>query len=446
VDSSGLISGTPTSSGSFNIPISATNADGTDAETLSLTVSSAASLIAQAVDNSQLIFTTGGNLPWTLSNTSNHDGVDSVESGWITHSQQSWLETTVTGPAYINFWFQLQSEFGGDYFRFTIDGEELWYSEDTHLWRLLGFYVPPGQHTVRWNYTKNESISYGYDGMWLDQIEVQGVQELIGNTIDNPDLTWSMPSAQAWPLQNRRTIDGVDAFISPIILDHGRSSVIETPVTGPGTVSFWWTVSSEAGGDFFRFEIDETIQNQISGHSGGNNLPWAQQTYNVPAGQHMLRWRYIKNEAVIDGLDACWLDSITYTPAFASGPPYAQWLNGLFPSNQLGNALHTGPDADDDGDGRSNLHEYVFGGSPLVPDHAQPFTSQPQGTEMWFDYSIETSKTDVSLTPSLSSDLSMWTDSVGEFVTQSGGRNHYRVRIPWSEGKKFLRLKGSLVP
>ena len=85
-------------------------------------------------------------------------------------------------------------------------------------------------------------------------------------------------------------------------------------------------------------------------------------------------------------------------------------------------------------------------GSPLVPDHAQPFTSQPQGTEMWFDYSIETSKTDVSLTPSLSPDLSVWTDSVGEFVTQSGGRNHYRVRIPWSEGKKFLRLKGSLVP
>ncbi|MFO1439328.1 MAG: S8 family serine peptidase [Verrucomicrobiaceae bacterium] len=446
VNSTGLISGIPTATGTFSVALSASNADGTDSKTLQLTVNSAASLIAQAVDNTQLVFTTGGNLPWTLSTSSNHDGVDSVESGWITHSQQSWLETVVTGPAYINFWFQLQSELGGDYFRFTIDGEELWYSEDTHLWRLLGFYVPPGQHTVRWNYTKNESINYGYDGMWLDQIEVQGVQQLIGNTIDNPDLTWSMPSAQAWPLQNRRTIDGVDAFISPIILDHGRSSVIETPVTGPGTVSFWWTVSSQAGGDFFRFEIDETIQNQISGHSNGNNIPWAQQTFNVPAGQHMLRWRYIKNEAVIDGLDACWLDSITYTPTFASGPPYAQWLNGLFPTNQLGNALHTGPDADDDGDGRSNLHEYVFGGSPLVPDHVQPFTNQPQGTEMWIDYSIETSKTDVILTPSISSDLTLWTDGVGEFVTQSGGRNHYRVRIPWSEGKKFLRLKGSLVP
>jgi len=446
VNASGLISGTPTSVGSFSIPISATNADGTDSKTLLLTISSAASLIAQAVDNSQLIFTTGGNLPWTLSNTDDHDGVDSVESGWITHSQQSWLETIVTGPAYINFWFQLQSEFGGDYFRFTIDGEELWYSEDTHLWRLLGFYVPPGQHTVRWNYTKNESISYGYDGMWLDQIEVQGVQQLIGNTVDNPNLTWSMPSAQAWPLQNRRTIDGVDAFISPIILDHGRSSVIETPVTGPGTVSFWWTVSSQAGGDFFRFEIDETIQNQISGHSAGNNIPWAQQTYNVPAGQHMLRWRYIKNEAVIDGLDACWLDSISYTPNFATGPPYTQWLASLFPMNQLGNGLLTGPNADYDGDGFSNFHEYAFGTSPVLVDFTQPIASQLAGSESFFDYSTDASKTDLLITPRLSDDLSTWADTTSEFVSQAGNIVLRRVRLPHSAGKKFFMLKATPVP
>jgi hypothetical protein len=65
---------------------------------------------------------------------------------------------------------------------------------------------------------------------------------------------------------------------------------------------------------------------------------------------------------------------------------------------------------------------------------------------MWFDYSIDSSKTDVILTPTLSTDLSLWTDSVGEFVTQSGGRHHYRVRIPWSAGKQFLRLKANLVP
>ncbi len=444
--STGLISGTPTAAGSFNVGISATNADGTDSKTLALNVSSSASLIAQAVDAPQLTFTTGGNKPWIISTSSNHDGVDSVESGWITHSQQSYLETTVTGPAYINFWFQLQSEFGGDYFRFSIDGEELWYSEGTHLWRLLGFNVPPGIHTVRWNYTKNESINYGYDGMWLDQIEVQGVQQLLGNTLDNPNLNWQMPSAQAWALQNRRTIDASDALISPIFLDHGRSSVIETPVTGPGTVVFWWTVSSELNGDFFRFEIDQTVQNQISGHSSGDNLPWAQQTFSVPAGQHMLRWRYIKNEAVVDGLDACWLDFITYTPTFASGPPYAQWLNGIFPSNQLGNGLITGPDIDTDGDGRSNFFEYAFGGSPLIRDFAQPVSPLLNGNETFFNYTIDTSKTDLLITPRISDDLTNWSNATSEFVSQNGSLTLRRVRIPNSAGKKFLMMKAQSVP
>jgi hypothetical protein len=237
-----------------------------------------------------------------------------------------------------------------------------------------------------------------------------------------------------------------DALISPIFLDHGRSSSIETPVTGPGTVSFWWTVSSELNGDYFRFEIDQTVHTQISGNSSGNNLPWAQQTFNVPAGQHMLRWRYIKNEAATDGLDACWLDQISYTPNFASGPPYAQWLNNLFPAAQLGNGLITGPDIDTDGDGRSNLEEYAFGGLPLIPDHVQPLNSQPSGNEVFFEYSTDDAKTDLIITPRVSDDLSIWTDGTGEFVSQSAGQTHWRVRFPQSAGHKFFRLKAELAP
>lgn len=446
--STGAITGAPTSAGTFNASISASNADGTDTKPLNIVVSPTASGLALALDAPQLVFTTGGNAPWTTPASSNHDGVDAVQSGTITHNQQSWLETTVQGPAFLSFWFQVDSERDYDWFRFSIDGEELWQSSGNQPWfdRHLGFYVPPGIHTARWTYTKDFIYSSGQDRVWVDQVEVSDAPAFLGDVLNNPNLQWDMPGPGNWIMQNRRTSDGVSALISPFFIADGRSSSMETRVMGPGTVSFAWTVSSELNADYFRFEIDGTVVDQISGNDNTNNIPWATLSRSVPAGQHTLRWRYIKNETGEAGLDACWLDNIQYTPTFASGPPYAQWLNGLFPTNQLGNALHTGPDADDDGDGRSNLHEYVFGGSPLVSDHVQPFTNQPQGTEMWIDYSIETSKTDVILTPSISSDLSLWTDGVGEFVTQSGGRNYYRVRIPWSEGKKFLRLKGSLVP
>ena len=444
--STGILSGIPTVSGVFDLTISATNADGTDIKTLTLTISTAASLLAESLDAPQLIFTTGGDVPWVVPATDTHDGIDAAESGDITDNQQSWLETTITGPAYIKFWFRLSSERNYDFFRFSIDGEELWYSDDIHAWRQLGFHVPAGVHTARWNYTKDDSFSSGFDRLWVDQVAVQGEQQLLGDVLDNPNLTWQMPSAQKWVMQDRRTTDASDALISPIFLNHGRSSSVETLVTGPGTVSFWWTVSSELNADFFRFEIDQTVQAQISGNSSGNNIPWAQQTFNVPAGQHMLRWRYIKNEAATDGLDACWLDQITYTPSFASGPPYAQWLNNLFPAAQLGNGLITGPDIDSDGDGRSNLDEYAFGGSPLLPDHAQPLSSQPSGGEVFFEYSTDDTKTDLIITPRVSDDLSFWIDGAGEFVSQSAGRTHWRVRFPQSAGHKFFRLKAELAP
>ena len=442
----GAITGVPTVDGVFPVAISATNADGSDNRTLTLTITNTASVLAAALDAPQLIFTTGGDVPWVVPATSTHDGIDAAESGNIGDNQQSWLETTVTGPAFVRFWFQLDSEAGYDFFRFSIDGEELWYSDGFHAWRLLGFYVPPGIHTLRWNYTKDDIVSTGADRLYLDQVEVQGVQQLLGDTLDNPHLNWQMPSAQAWVLQNRRTVDNTDALISPIYLEHGRSSVIETPVTGPGTVTFWWTVSSELNADYFRFEVDATVIAQISGNSAGNNIPWAQRTYNVPAGQHMLRWRYIKNESVAMALDACWLDQVVYTPTFATGPPYAQWLNGLFPSQQLGNGLITGPDIDFDDDGRSNLHEYAFGGSPLIRDHVPMPAPVQSGNEVHFQYSTEDWKTDLIVTPRLSDTLIGWSSGTPELISQGGGLKSWRVRIPQSAGRKFFSISAGLAP
>lgn len=444
---SGAITGTPTASGTFNVSISATNADGADSETLELTVTSTASALAQAVDNTQLIFASGGNAAWGTSTSTTHDGIDAAQSGTITHNQQTWMETTIAGPAYLSFWFQLSSEANYDWFRFSIDGEALWESSGYHAWRRLGFFVPAGIHTARWNYTKDDIINGGSDRLWVDQVAVHGEQQFLADVVDNTDLTWRQTGSGYWVMQDRRTIDAADAFISPFFLDHGRSSAIETVVMGPGTVAFWWTVSSEAGFDFFRFEIDDTVMDQISGHSSGNNIAWAQVTRAVPAGLHTLRWRYIKNETVSDGLDSAWLDTIAYTPDFVSGPPYGQWLATYFPSNQLGNGFITGPGIDVDGDGRSNLHEYAFGGSPLVFDQSgDPVNSHAVGSEVFFDYATDDDQTDLIVTPTLSDDLSGWMDATAEFVSQSGGFSNWRVRVPQSAGRKFVRLEAELAP
>lgn len=93
----GLISGTPQQKGLFAVGLSAVTAFGTATATLNLTVQPQ---LADAVDAPALVWTSGGTSPWTGQTTTTRDGTDAAQSGTITHSQESWLETTVTGPGH----------------------------------------------------------------------------------------------------------------------------------------------------------------------------------------------------------------------------------------------------------------------------------------------------------------------------------------------------------
>jgi hypothetical protein len=90
-------------------------------------------------------------------------------------------------------------------------------------------------------------------------------------------------------------------------------------VSGPGTVSFYWKVSSELDWDFLDFYIDGAMQDQISGE-----VDWEQKTYQITgAGSHTLEWRYTKDGGAFGGLDAGWVDKLEWDgagqPATAPG-------------------------------------------------------------------------------------------------------------------------------
>jgi hypothetical protein len=88
-----------------------------------------------------------------------------------------------------------------------------------------------------------------------------------------------------------------------------------TTVTGAGTLSFWWSVSSEGGYDFLKFYVDGVLQGSgISGNSG-----WVQVTgVAIPAGSHTIKWQYSKDGSVSAGADAGWVDQVVFTPLFST--------------------------------------------------------------------------------------------------------------------------------
>jgi uncharacterized delta-60 repeat protein len=127
--------------------------------------------------------------------------------------------------------------------------------------------------------------------------------------LDTTALTWTSAGSVAWLGQVRTTHDGVDAAQSGVV-SHNEQSWLETAVTGPGTLSFWWKVSSEFDFDFLEFRTNGSLAARISGEE-----PWQQQTFSLGNGLHVLRWRYAKDQSASFGGDLGWLDELLFTSA-----------------------------------------------------------------------------------------------------------------------------------
>jgi len=126
------------------------------------------------------------------------------------------------------------------------------------------------------------------------------------------DTTFSFTTdgSADWFSQTAISYHDGDAAQSGDISD-SQESLMQTTVSGPGTVSFYWKVSSEADWDFLEFYIDGTMPDLISG-----TVDWQQMTYTITgSGSHTLEWRYMKDEAVSGGEDTGWVDKFEWNGA-----------------------------------------------------------------------------------------------------------------------------------
>src|SRR5438093_2354840 len=124
---------------------------------------------SDALDTTSLTWTTGGNSNWIAQTTTTHDGVDAAESGQIGNSQSSYVQTTVTGPGTLTFWWKVSSEDGFDVLGFYNNGVEKATISAEVDWEKKTFALASGAQTLRWTYSKDSSASSGEDKGWLDQ-------------------------------------------------------------------------------------------------------------------------------------------------------------------------------------------------------------------------------------------------------------------------------------
>jgi hypothetical protein len=137
-------------------------------------------------------------------------------------------------------------------------------------------------------------------------------------------LSWQTGGDSNWTGQIMTTHDGLHAARSGIIFGN-QKTWLQTTVDGPGTLEFWWKVSSEEEdsepggepwGDILRFHVDGAEHARTSGEKD-----WTLRAFTITGtGAHTLRWAYEKDPYASFGSDAAWLDQVVWTTGTAAPP------------------------------------------------------------------------------------------------------------------------------
>ena len=100
-----------------------------------------------------------------------HDGQDTAASS-SADDQTSWMERTIQGPAYVDFWWRGSSEQFYDFFSYSVDGTIRERYSGERGWQKVSLFLTAGSHTIRWSYEKDGSFASGEDAVFVDELSI----------------------------------------------------------------------------------------------------------------------------------------------------------------------------------------------------------------------------------------------------------------------------------
>jgi predicted outer membrane repeat protein len=277
--------------------------------------------LGQALNDTTLTWTTGGDGGWFAQLYESRDGDSAAKASRIDAGKSTWLETTINGYGDLTFWWKVETERQENILSFTLDGQPvaggtIWGSQG---WAQMTVNIPTnGTHTLRWTYQNNAGNTTNFiEGVWVDQV---AWNIPIPVAVDQPRFWWKglynfIGTAEHWFGQSTVTHDGLHAAQSGDIGSYD-SNWLGAVFTGPGTVSFWWKVYSEANYDFLRVEVDGAQQASAPQISG--DVDWQQRKVWIPAGSHPVSWIYELDVLGEPAGDAGWLDQVVFTSSIVS--------------------------------------------------------------------------------------------------------------------------------
>jgi len=162
--------------------------------------------------------------------------------------------------------------------------------------------TPPG-HEFRFQWTINSD--HGYSTFGSFQLPAGLIIEDF-ETGDFSSFDWTFSGDADWIITQDPVWEGAFSAVSGDVDDYQQSSLIlNVSCPQDREIQFTFKVSSEANYDGLEFYIDNTRYGPWQGE-----IDWQDVTFPIPAGEHTLTWKYVKDQGVTHGSDCAWLDYI----------------------------------------------------------------------------------------------------------------------------------------
>jgi len=220
--------------------------------------------LGEALDNTSLAWTTGGDAEWFGQTAVYYYGGDAAQSGNMPGStnQSSWIQTTVTGPGILSFHWRVSPGAMSELV-FYMDGvkkSDCW----TYSWQRMTYVIPSGDHTLKWDYAPfiHTSSMAGF----LDRVVY-----LSGPAI----LVESPNGGETWKPRDYRGIrwmasEGVGPSVRLELLKGGTPVfTISSSTENSGYYGFFLPPTLDPGVDY-RVKVASTSAPSISGSSDGD--------------------------------------------------------------------------------------------------------------------------------------------------------------------------------
>jgi len=165
-------------------------------------------------------------------------------------------------------------------------------------------------------------VAYLYNNPGTNVADIATDSQELNTALGTTNLSWANSGDNNWFVETTNTYNGAPAAAQSGSVSNSQSSTLSTTVTGPGTLTFYWSSQDNDPNQnmHYEFYIDDPNTNDIADlYGGGNAWQSIEASINgggpviIPAGQHTLYWTVYANGDADPNM-AGFLDNVVFTP------------------------------------------------------------------------------------------------------------------------------------